>query len=119
MTAPRARLQQSTQLRNPSMDLQSDVKQKVYTAALERQVLILAKRDIQMRSVCEAATGMPYDTFDPRNMTVEDIAEVVAQDMARGLNLSIQDARSLVRENIQTANPSQKETGVVAGPTQG
>lgn len=108
MTAPRR--QQSTQLRNPSLDLQSDVRQKIYTAALERRLTLLEIRDVQMRSVCEAATGVPYDSFDPKEMSMDDICEVVAQDMSRGLNLSIQDARDLVARNRQTANPSQKET---------
>lgn len=110
MTAPRARIPQSTELRNPALELQGDVKQKMYIAALERQVLRLSMRDIQLRSALEAATGRPYDSFDPREMTYEDICEVIAFDMSRGLNISIQEARSLVRENSETANPSQMES---------
>lgn len=111
MTMPVRRLPQSTELRNPALDLQSDIRQKVYIAALEKQVMALARRDVQLRSVCEAATGVPYDSFDPRDMSYEDIAEVVAADMARGLNLSIDEARSLVAEHTQTANPSVSKTG--------
>lgn len=110
MTAPRARVDQSTQIRNPALELQGDVKQKLYIAALERQIMLYAKRDVQLRSALEAATGRAYDSFDPRNMTYEDIAEVIASDLSRGLNMSIDEARSLVRENSETANPSQMES---------
>lgn len=112
MSGPTIRPTQSTQLRNPSLDLQTDVRQKVYIAALEKQVMMLAKRDIQWRSLAEAATGVPYDSFDPRGMSIEDIMEVVAQDMVRGLSVNLDEARSLVRENMQTANPSQKEVAI-------
>jgi hypothetical protein len=110
MTLPTQRPVQSTQLRNPSLDLQSDVRQKIYIAALQKQVIYFAQRDVQFRAVCEAATGVPYDSFDPLSISTEDIQEVVAQDMVRGLSVSIQEARSLVQENWITANPSQKET---------
>lgn len=82
---------------------------RVYCAALERRLILYTIRDIRLRSVCEIATGQPYDSFDPRDMSYEDIAEHVAQDIARGLNLSIQDARDRVAQNIQSANPSQME----------
>jgi hypothetical protein len=109
MTAPRARQAQSTQLRNPSQELSSDVNQKIYIAALERRIVFLSIRDVQLRSALEAATGRAYDSFDPTGMTYEDICEVVAQDLSRGLNLSIDEARSRVRENSIIANPSQME----------
>ena len=99
------RLPQSTELRNPSLELMTDAGQKIYIAALERRLILLSIRDVQLRSALEAATGRAYDTFDPTDMTFEDICEVVANDMARGLNISIQDARDRVRENVQTASP--------------
>lgn len=89
---PRPRVSQSTQLRNPGLELQSDENQKIYIAALERQVVMLSIRDVQLRSALEAATGRAYDSFDPRNMTFEDIAEVIVSDMSRGLNISIDEA---------------------------
>ena len=99
----------STQLRNPAIDLTSDVGQKIYTAALERRCLFLSIRDVQLRSVCEIATGRPYDSFDPSALTYEEMMEHVAQDMSAGLNISIQDAREIVARNRQTSNPSQIE----------
>jgi hypothetical protein len=104
MTQPR--VNQSTELRNPSLELMTDSRQKIYIAALERRLVMLSIRDVQLRSALEAATGRAYDSFDPSGMSYSDICEVVAQDMARGLDLSIQDARDRVQENSQTANPS-------------
>lgn len=102
----RPEIPQSTQLRNPSLELQTDVNQKVYIAALERRLILMTMRDIQLRSALECATGRAYDSFNPANMTFEDIKEIIAQDLARGLNLSIKDARDRVQENCITANPS-------------
>ena len=99
------RLPKSTELRNPSLELMTDAGQKIYLAALERRLILLSIRDVQLRSALEAATGRAYDTFDPTDMTFEDICEVVANDMARGLNLSIDEARKRVKENSETANP--------------
>lgn len=104
MTRPR--VPQSTELRSPVMELMTDARQKIYIAALERRLVYLSIRDVQLRSALEAATGRAYDSFDPSGMNFDDICEVVAQDMARGLDLSIKDARDRVRENTQTANPS-------------
>ena len=104
MTQPR--VPQSTELRNPALELNTDNRQKIYIAALERRLVFLSIRDVQLRSALEAATGRAYDTFDPQGMSFDDICEVVANDLARGLNISIQDARDRVQENSVTANPS-------------
>lgn len=106
---PKSRLPEATNLRNPLQDMQTDVDQKIYIACLERQVLRFATRDVQLRAALEAATGRPYDNFDPSALTFEQICEVIAADLARGLNLSIDEARSLVARHNQTANPSQME----------
>lgn len=103
---PRQRVPQSTQLRNPAMELQTDVNQKVYIAALERRIAFMEIRDVQLRSALEAATGRAYDSFDPSGMTYADICEVVANDLSRGLNINLNAARSLVQEHSVTANPS-------------
>lgn len=105
-------VQQSTQLRNPALDLLTDEGQKIYHGYIERRLVLLERRDIMFRAALEAATGRPYDSFDPAQMSVEDIQEVIAQDMARGLNLSIQDARDRVHANWVTANPSQVENPI-------
>jgi hypothetical protein len=102
------RLKESSELRNPMPDM-TDAGLRVYCAVLERRLLLLTVRDIRLRSVCEIATGQPYDSFDPRDMSYEELMEHVAQDMARGLSISIEDARDRVARNSQTANPSQME----------
>lgn len=104
----------STQLRNPTPD-QTDEGLRVYTAALERRLILMTLRDIKLRTVCELATGQPYDSFDPSNLTFAELMEQVAQDMSRGLNLSIQEARSRVAQNRQLSSPTQVE---VASPDQ-
>jgi len=98
----------STELRNPMPDA-TDEGLRVYCAALERRLILLSIRDIRLRSVLEIATGQSYDSFDPRDMSYEELMEHVAQDMARGLDLSIQDARDRVAQNSQAANPSRME----------
>lgn len=106
---PTPRPVQSTQMRNPSFDLVNDIRQKIYIAALEKQVISFARRDVQWRALAEAATGVPYDSFDPASMSVEEIKEVVVHDMVRGLSVTLDEARSLVAEHWKTANPSQME----------
>ena len=106
----------STQMRNPGIDLSSDVGQKIYTAALERRCLLLSIRDVQLRSVCELATGRPYDSFDPSGLTYDQLMDQVAHDMAAGLNISLNQAKEIVAKNRTTSNPTQVE---IAQPTQG
>ena len=100
---------ESTQLRNPTPD-QTDAGLRVYCAALERRLILMTIRDIKLRSVCELATGQPYDSYDPSDLTFDEIMEQVAQDMSRGLNLSIQEARSRVAQNRQLSSPTQTES---------
>lgn len=98
----------STQLRNPTPD-QTDEGLRVYCAALERRLILMTLRDIKLRTVCELATGQPYDSYDPCDLSSEDLMEQVAQDLSRGLNLSIQEARSRVAQNRQLSSPTQTE----------
>lgn len=101
---------QSTQLRNPALDIKSDEGQKIYIAMLERRLVMMTIRDVQLRSVCELATGRPYDSFDPASLSYDDLKEQVAQDISRGLNLSIQEARSRVAEHAIMSNPAQSKS---------
>lgn len=96
---------ESTQLINPMPDA-TDEGLRVYCAALERRLILLTIKDIRMRSVLELATGQKWDSFDPRDMSYEDLMEHVAQDMARGLSVSIEEARDRVAQNSQTSNPA-------------
>jgi hypothetical protein len=106
---------QSTQLRNPIPD-QTDEGLRVYCAALERRLILMTLRDIKLRTVCELATGQPYDSYDPADLTFDEIMEQVAQDMSRGLNLSIQEARSRVAHNRKLSTPTQAESATPVLP---
>lgn len=120
MSTPFSQPSQSTQLRNPSIDLSSDLGQKIYISALERRCLFLTTRDTQLRSVCELATGRPYDSFDPSELTYDQLMEHVAKDMSKGLNISLARAMEIVALNRQSSSPSQVEKvgdGVSALPS--
>ncbi|HPE52965.1 MAG TPA: hypothetical protein PK852_02500 [Mesotoga prima] len=94
----------STRLRNPVPD-QTEAGRKVYIALLERRLMYYSLRDIKMRSALELATGVPYDSIDFSSLTFEDIAQMIAEDMARGLNISLSEARSRVAQYQETSNP--------------
>lgn len=58
-----------------------------------------------MRAALELATGVPYDSLDFSTLSYEDIQEQVAQDMSRGLNIGLQEARERVQANKIMSNP--------------
>lgn len=95
---------QSTQLRSPSPDDTDDGK-IVYIAMLERKLLYYLLRDLKMRAALELATGVPYDATDLTELTFDQIQEIITQDMARGLNISIHEARERVLKNKVMSNP--------------
>lgn len=95
----------STQLRNPIPD-QTEAGKKVYIAMLERKLLYYLLRDLKMRSALELATGVPYDSTDFSALTFDEIKEMIADDMARGLNISVTEARKRVAQYQETANSS-------------
>lgn len=97
-------MDQSTLLRNPTPD-STDEGRIVYIAALERRLLFYMLRDVKMRAALELATGVPYDSTNFENLSFDDLQELIAQDMSRGLNISIQEARERVQSNKIIANP--------------
>ena len=96
---------QSTELRNPTPD-STDQGKLVYIAALERRVLYYSIRDVKMRAALEIATGIPYDSTDFSQLSFEDLEEMIAQDMSRGLNISLVEARKRVQDNKVISNPN-------------
>ena len=94
----------STQLRVPTPEETNEGK-LLYIAALERRVIFYALRDIKMRAALELATGVPYDEVDFSTMSFDDLSEMVAQDVSRGLNISIEESRNRVRDNIISSSP--------------
>lgn len=95
---------QSSELRTPSPE-STDEGRIVYTALLERRILYYILRDIKLRAALELATGVPYDSTDFSELSFDDLQEMIAQDMARGLRLSIQEARERVQSNKIMSNP--------------
>lgn len=94
----------STQLRVPTPESTNEGK-LVYIATLERRLLFYTLRDLKMRAALELATGVPYDSLDFSTLSYEDIQEQVAQDMSRGLNIGLQEARERVQANKIMSNP--------------
>lgn len=94
----------STQLRVPMPENTNEGK-LLYIAALERRLIFYSLRDIKMRAALEIATGIPYDEVDFSTMSFDDLREMVAQDVARGLNIPIEEARNRVRDNIISSSP--------------
>lgn len=94
----------STQLRVPAPQDTEEGK-LLYIAALERRLLFYLIRDIKMRTTLELATGVPYDEIDFSTLSYDDIKEMVAQDMARGLNISVEEARERVQTNKIMSSP--------------
>jgi hypothetical protein len=105
MTRPDA----STALRAPIPDA-DDEGRKIYVALLERRALFLGHENLRLRACLERATGVAWDSTNLADPTPEQLDELVAQDMARGLRLSIERARELVGQNKAMANPTQLET---------
>lgn len=103
------RLDQSTRIRNPMPDA-NDEQAKIENAMLYRRVIMLEVQNIKFCAALEFATGVPWDDIDLRDLSADELAEVVAQNMARGLNLSIEDSRQRVQEHGRIANRTQIET---------
>ena len=94
----------STQLRVPAPQ-DTNEGRLLYIAVLERKVIAYSLREIKMRAALELATGVPYDEVDFSKMSYSDLEEMVAQDIARGLNLSIEDSRERVQTNKIMSSP--------------
>jgi hypothetical protein len=99
----------STQMRNPIPDVDEEGT-RIYVALLTRRCVFLAHENLRFRACLERATGVQWDDTNLGDPTSEELDELVAQDIARGLQMSIEDARKLVSQNKAMANPSQKET---------
>ena len=95
---------QSTALRTPTPE-DTDAGKLVYIAALERKVLFSSLTDMKMRVALELATGVPYDTVDFSELSFDDIQEAIANDMSRGLGISLLEARRRVSLNKVSSNP--------------
>lgn len=94
----------STLLRVPTPE-DTDEGKIIYIAALERRLLFYTLRDVKMRAALELATGVPYDEVKFEDLSFVDIKNIIIQEMARGLNISVEDATERVNSNIIMSNP--------------
>jgi hypothetical protein len=104
---------QSTKLRNPLPDMRFDDPQvATYVGLIERRLLMLYYMEIRLRAALELATGTPWDTFNLADLEGDNLDNVVAESMVRGLKLTKQEALKRIRANKETANPSQTKSPV-------
>lgn len=76
---------------------------------LERRLILLTIQEVKLRAALELATGVPWDSTNIADLDGDKLEEVVAQNMAHGLNITIKEARQRVRENKEMTNPSQSK----------
>lgn len=104
---------QSTKLRNPLPDMRFDDPQiATYVGLLERRLLMLYYMEIRLRAALELATGTPWDSYNLADLEGDNLDNVVADQMVRGLKLSKQEALKRIRANKETANPAQEKSPV-------
>lgn len=109
---------QSSVVRNPMPDKDPETL-KIYAALLQRRALMLTNENFQLRACLERATGVQWDNTNVADIGPELLDEMVAQDIARGLRMTVEEARELVRQNKVMANPSDEEHPMDSAPTGG
>lgn len=92
----------------------TDEGKTVENALLYKRVILLEVQAIKYCAALECATGVPWDQVNIIDLDGREIMEMVAQNIARGLNISVDTARERVALHYATANPTQIET-----PSQG
>ena len=104
---------QSTKLRNPLPNMRfDDPEVATYVGLVERRLLMLYYMEIRLRAALELATGTPWDSYNLADLEGDNLDNVVADSMVRGLNISKQDALKRIRQNKETANPAQVKTPI-------
>lgn len=98
----------STQLRVPMNDLTIEGV-KVENALLHRRLILLTSMEVRLRAALELATGVPWDSENITDLSGDQLEEMVANNMAQGLHISLEEARKRIKEHKQLANPNQVE----------
>lgn len=101
----------STRIQNPMPDATNEGL-VVENAVAFRRLVLLEIQAIKYCAALECATGEPWDQVNLVDLSGEDIKEMVAQNMARGLDISIDTARERVTLNYTIANPTQIESPI-------
>lgn len=96
----------STRLRNAMPD-QSDEGMKIENALLYRRLILLETSLIKAYAALELVTGTPWDSSDLESLDEDKLERIVAQNLAHGLNIGIQEAYKRIRANKLTVNCSQ------------
>ena len=104
----------STQLKTPILDHNAEGL-KVENALLYRRLLYLMQQDIKLRAALELATGESWDSENLTDLTGDQLEEIVANNMAHGLQIPIEEARKRVKDHKIMANPAQSK-GEKASP---
>lgn len=101
----------STRILNPMPDATNEGLH-VENGLLYRQYILLLVQQIKYCAALELATGRPFDQIDLTKLDTDGLQDMVAQNMARGLNISLDTARARVAQNYATANPTQIESPI-------
>lgn len=103
----RGTVPQSSKLRNPLPNMRfDDPDVATYVGLVERRLLMLYYMEIRLRAALELATGTPWDSYDLADLEGDNLDNVVADSMVRGLGITKQEAIKRIRENKDTANPA-------------
>lgn len=97
----------STRLRTPNNNTFDGL--QVENALLLRRLLMLITREAKTLAALELATGVPWDDVNLTDMSGAELEEYVAQELAHGIGITIEDARTRVARNKALANPNQVE----------
>lgn len=100
----------STQLRNPQID--TPEAKDVYIALLERRNHFLNHNELKLRAALELATGISWDSEDIAGLEGLALENKVAENMARGLNMTISQARDVVKRHRAMADPAQLKSAL-------
>lgn len=96
----------SSQIKNPIVDNTMEGL-KVYTALLERRNAFLNHNEVRLRAALELATGVSWDSDNIAGLEGEQLEMKVAENMARGLNITVSQARERVRHHRAMASCEQ------------
>ena len=99
----------STQLKVPMNDLTIEGV-KLENALLHRRLILLTHMEIRLRVALELATGVPWDSENTTDLSGDRLEELVANNMAHGLRITVEEAKKRIQEHKILANPNQVES---------
>lgn len=96
------------QTRHPLIELVYNDETGRYIGMLERKIVVMQLENIRFRALLERLTG---DMWDDRPFAAEDeeIHKIAIEALMRRLQMPYEDARKLVDERWQAANPPEPD----------